>query len=188
MSDGPHRSLPMSPSWKRFAGQVYNPAVSTEEAREALQAALEEDWRSEVPISLFQKIRVTLSDSQGQLFQDMVPERLQLLQAEAAGHLLGDRLVGQAIRVVEKGQSGDTALREATREALVERAQSGARQVEEHYYRSSKQGELEVRERIERVFSELDVSALARRLCETEKGEHLQKPAKRTGLDDGVRL
>lgn len=142
MSDGPHRSLPMSPSWKRFAGQVYNPAVSTEEARDALQAALEGDWRREVPISLLQTIRRTLSDSQGQLFQDLVPERLQRLQAEAAGYPLGDRLVWQAIRVVEKGQSGDTALWEATREALVERAQSGARQVEEHYYRSPKQGEL----------------------------------------------
>ena len=39
MSDGPHRSLPMSKKWKRVAERIYNEAYSPEQICEALSAA-----------------------------------------------------------------------------------------------------------------------------------------------------
>ena len=45
MSEGPHRNLPMSPGWKRFAARVCNEAFNHEEVRVALVAVLEQDGR-----------------------------------------------------------------------------------------------------------------------------------------------
>jgi hypothetical protein len=40
MSDGPHRSLPMSQGWRRFAERIYIEAFSHDEERNALVTVL----------------------------------------------------------------------------------------------------------------------------------------------------
>ena len=68
MSDGPHRSLPMRPAWKKLAERADKAAFSAEEVRDALPAALAEDWRKEIPDSIVWKVREILSDSQIDFF------------------------------------------------------------------------------------------------------------------------
>ena len=49
MSDGPHRSLPLRPGWKRTAERADTPAYEATEVTRAASRALEDDWRAEVP-------------------------------------------------------------------------------------------------------------------------------------------
>ena len=57
MSDGPHRSLPMSRGWKQLARRAANKAFSPVEVCDALPAALHQDWRTEVPKRLCRLIQ-----------------------------------------------------------------------------------------------------------------------------------
>ena len=189
MSDGPHRSLPMRPSWKKLAERVGNPAFSAEEICNAFQAALEEDWRKEIPDSYVRKVREILSDSQTDFFCDQRTEKLELLQKEAAGSPLAVLFLDYVTQAATGGLSGDKALEEAASQALVDRATRGARQVEEHYHRKATQGRaVDVRQRIESGIRGSDMAIITRRLVGIDKGEQPQRPAKQTGLDDGVQL
>ena len=44
MSEGPHRNLPMSPGWKRFAARVCNEAFNHEEVPDALVGGAGTGW------------------------------------------------------------------------------------------------------------------------------------------------
>ena len=130
MSDGPHRSLKMPRGWKKLAERADNKAYATEEVRDALPAALEQDWRAEVPDSLWRKMREILGDSQSSLFGHQPSERLVALRRETAGHNLGNVFLDCAIQAAEQGRSGEEALREAAGMALSDRAVIGRRRVE----------------------------------------------------------
>ena len=58
MSDGPHKSLPMPRAWKKFTECVSNEAFSFEEVRDAIVAALEQDWRKQNMDGLVQRGRL----------------------------------------------------------------------------------------------------------------------------------
>ena len=82
----------------------------------------------------------------------------------------------------------DEALREATGKALTDRAARGARQVEEYYCReSTPHRAAHVPERIEFGVTQSNIGRIAGRPVGTDKSESARS-AKRTGLDDGVRL
>ena len=55
MSDGPYRSLPMSPKWKQAAKRAYLSSFSTPEVSEALQQAAERDCRAELSVGLVRR-------------------------------------------------------------------------------------------------------------------------------------
>ena len=188
MSDGPHKSLPMTPGWKRFAERAYMPAFSIEERREAIPAALKGDWREEGMPSFVAKLRETLSDGQTDFFCNQTA-KIEGLRKEAAGFPLRYALLDFAIQAVTAGQSGDEALGEATCLALSDRTASHARQVEEHYYRRPGRGRtVDVRGRVENAISGSDIAAVARRLCGIDRNEQSQRLTKQTALDDGVPL
>ena len=201
MTDGPHRSLKMPPGWKKFAERADKKAYAPEEVRDALLAALEQDWRKEVPDSLCRTVRYILGDSQSSLFGDQRSERLEALHRKTAGYNLGNVFLDCVIQATELGRSGDEVLREAAGKALSDRAARGARQVEEHYCRKSTQHRaVHVRERIETVVTQSDITSMAgrlagtdgnkepRRLAETDGTKGPRRLAKRTRIDDGVRL
>ena len=48
MSDGPHRSLPMRPRWKKVAEYAGNEAFPLEDICDAIVVAVEWDWRKDV--------------------------------------------------------------------------------------------------------------------------------------------
>ena len=44
MSDGPHRSLPMRPDWRKFAEYANNKNFARDQVRDAVVAAVEKDF------------------------------------------------------------------------------------------------------------------------------------------------
>ena len=188
MSDGPHRSLSMSLSWKRFAMRADNEAYPPEKVLEALQEALEQDYRA-VPPNAMNLVRRVLDHGQRSLFGDNLAEGLEDLRTEQAGYPLLSTLLDYAIQVGARGLGGSDALTDAVRNTLIDRAARGARQVEEHYFRNSPQGRAtHVRERIEACMTRLHMPALSARLLHMDRRHEPRKPPKQTGLDDGVPL
>ena len=86
-------------------------------------------------------------------------------------------------------RNGEDAMKIAAANAIADRAARGVRQVEEHYYRKSTHARAShVRERIESGVSQSDFTALAGRFLGIDTNLQPLVPAKKTGLDDGVRL
>ena len=189
MSDGPHRSLNMPRGWKKLAERADNRAYAPEEVRDALPTALGQDWRAEVPDSLCRQVREILGDSQNSLLGDDRAERLEGLRRQTAGYALGNTFLDYAVQAAERGRTGDEAMREAAGKALSDRAASGARQVEEHYCRKATQPRAaHVRRRIEAGVRECDMAGIAGDVVGTDRTGGPRRPAKRTGIDEGVRL
>ena len=155
--------------------------------RDALPAALEQDWRAEVPEKLCRQVRRILGDKQSSLFGDQRADRLEALRREIAGFSLGNAFLDYAVQTAAQGRCSEEAIRQAAANAIADRATRGARQVEEHYCRESTQARAgHVRERIESGASRSDIAEIAGRLVGIDKSEEPLAPAKQTGLDDGV--
>lgn len=189
MSDGPHRSLPMPPGWKKLAECADKRAFSDEEVCDRLRVALEKDWRKEMPDALVCKFREILSDNQTDFFCNQTTHRLKLLRKEAAGYPIRGLFLDNTIRAVEQGHSGDKVLIEAVRQVLSDYAVRRVRQVEEHYLRKSTQRHTtHVTQRIKDAIGGWDSESTGRRLLYVDKSEYLRASAKQMGLDDGVQL
>lgn len=187
MADGPHRSLNMRRAWKQLAERADRTSFEPEDVLVTLPAALEQDWRAEVPQSLCRKIRDILNDRESTLFPDIVT-RLESLRTHATGLPLSDMLLDGTMMALAKGYAGDAALTEGARVALSCRAASGARQVEEHYFReSTKHRATHVRKRIESALSQADLVTTARRVTSNDIPAP-RRPLRKMGVDDGVRL
>ena len=179
----------MRRSWKRLAERASNPAFNDAERRDALAAALQGDWRDEIPPGFVGDLRNVLDDHQGELFGESVIERLQALSGETAGRPLASTLLDYAAQAVHQGHRGNDALLRAADSALLERAASGRRQVEEHWLRrSSALSAARVRNRIDGAIAASDVNAIARRCVGGSDDGPPRAPLRKTGIDDGVSL
>lgn len=188
MSDGPHRSLPMRPGWKRVAEFSDNMAFSSGEIAKAVVPALVQDLRHEVkPVVLDEAYRL-FRRHESSLFKDSLPEQLQHLRRNA-GSGLEKSLLDHAMVVAERGISGRDGFAEAVKNTLVERAARGARQVEEHYCRKSAalRGQ-QVRERIERAIHDANLGEVSHRILNFDGTSVENRLSKQSGLDDGVQL
>ena len=189
MSDGPHRSLPMSQGWRRFAERNYIEAFSHDEERNALVTALEQDWRKGNMEGLVQRVGETLRDRQTHFFCDQGAEKLKLLRSEAASSPLQHVFLDFVDKATARGHSGDGAIIEAVCQTLSDLATRRTRQVEEHCLRSPGQRPAtDVRRRIEGAIKGLEIAVPARRLLGIDQNEPPLTLAKKTGLDYGVRL
>ena len=187
MSDGPHRSLPMRRGWKRLAEYADNQTFERDEIRDAVVPALERDCRGEISRDFLDALCRACDDHQNSLFKnDTRP--LESLRP-VAGSGIGRVVLDYAIQAAARGDAGASISEKAMTQALADRAARGARQVEEHYYRkSTKTRASKVRERIEQGVSGADIGGLARKVLKAESGKSTGEPAKRQGLDDGVKL
>jgi hypothetical protein len=186
MSDGPHRSLPMRRGWKRLAEFADNQTFERDEIRDAVVPALERDCRGEMSRDFLDLCRAC-DDQQNSLFRnDTRP--LESLRP-AAGSGMGRVVLDYAIQAAARGEAGENISEKAMTQTLVDRAARGARQVEEHYYRkSTKTRATKVRERIEQGIGRADIGGLARKVLKAESEKSAGAPAKRQGLDEGVKL
>lgn len=188
MSDGPHRSLPMRPGWRRVAEFSDNMAFSPADIAKAVVPALVQDLKQEVqPVVLDEAYRLfRLHESS--LFKDSLPEQLQRLRRNA-GSGLEKSLLDHAMVMAERGISGRDGFAEAVKNTLVERAARGARQVEEHYCRKSSvvQGQ-QVRDRIERAIHDANLGDISHRILNSDSLPVGNRFAKQSGLEDGVQL
>ncbi|MBI3329870.1 MAG: hypothetical protein HYZ81_24575 [Nitrospinae bacterium] len=186
MSDGPHRSLPMPRGWKKVAEYAGNETFASDDVRDALVTAIEQDWRKDISPSLIGSIQDVLGGAT--LFSEDRSQVLEDLRQSVAGCTMGNVLLDHMVYTVSDGTSGDTAFQEAVTQTATDWSARCARQVEEHYLRkSSTENAAHVRSRIEEAMQKAPFTALASRLLDTAS-RPAPRLVKHDGLDDGVRL
>jgi len=188
MSDGPHRSLPMPPRWKRVAERCANVAFATEEITAVLMPALQQDCQSELSPELIDGIRSVFHDHGSSLFKDDPKPRLEALR-EVAGCGIGATLLNNVLELSPTGAAelGDFA--NAMTAALEDRAARSARQIEEHYYRKSTAPRaVNTRARLDQSIAASPLAALARQILKLDEKAPARQTIRMQGLDDGVRL
>jgi hypothetical protein len=187
MSDGPHRSLNMTRSWKRVAERSDKRSFSSDEISEALVGALEKDCLRDIAPGFLDTAWRIFSDPEPELFVTKIGDQLETLRRQA-GNGIGRSVLDQAILGAERGKIGREGFVEALKNAIGDRAAKAIRQVEEHYCRESTNPRADrVRARMEEAISGPALDGLARKLLKSEKVTE-KLPALKQGLDDGVKL
>ena len=188
MSDGPHRSLPMSRAWKAVAECADIAAFEVEEICDVIIPALENDCRRELRREFLDDLQRVCADQDASLFKtDMRPVLEGLRRTANVGM---ERLVlDRALRAAANDGGGSGVAEKALAQALEDRGASGIRSVEEHYLRNSTAKRAHnVRGRMEQAIASADTNSMARRILNGKQKEAAAKPGKRQGLDDGVKL
>ena len=186
MSDGPHKSLPMRPGWKKVAEYASKEAFTSNEVCDAIIAALEQDYRKDISPDFVARIRDVIGS--GSLFSGDSIHALEDFRQFVAGCAMGNALLDHVTFVVSDGKSGDAALQEAVHRTLTDWSARCARQVEEHYRRkSSVEKAQDVRNRMEEAIQKAPFAALANRSLDPVS-KSAMRLAKHDGLDDGVPL
>ncbi len=189
MSDGPHRSLPMSRRWKRLAEFAENENFDPADISKAALRALAEDWHDGVPAPMMDGVRGVFLPQQAGLFPEQRIEPLEALEQMTAGHGLARLFVDCATASLNAGVTGEAALVDSLTNALVARAARGARQIEEHYCREATTALAKnVRARLEEGIRGVEFRGLARELLKLTPGTAERRSLKHQGLDDGVPL
>jgi hypothetical protein len=189
MSDGPHKTLPMRPGWKRLSERADKTGYAAAEVAEAVCPALADDWRSEVSDNVVRQVRMVVgADAGGFLFSDQADRDLAALRDVAPSPLAG--LYIDCVRdALAGGLRGEDACETGAEAALSERAASGIRQVEEHYRRNSGTTRTDsVRQRLDAATNAAPIRALAREVLTGRRGPAGVPPAKRTGIEEGPQL
>jgi hypothetical protein len=186
MSDGPHRSLPMRPSWRRVAERGDKHAYTAEEISRALAPALEQDCRDDLSREFLSGVRRVVQEPS--LFRDDVAARLEALRPQA-GSGIGRAVLDNVGLLSPAEGDGFAVVQEALKAALMDRANRGARQVEEHYLgEASTPRANNVRGRLDDGIGCTDFDAIATRVLSIDPKRPPSAPLKQKGLDDGVSL
>lgn len=186
MSDGPHRSLPMRPAWKKVAEYADNEAFAAEDVCDAVVDAVEKDWRKDISAGLVASIRDVLGGTT--LFSEDTIQSLEDLRQTTSGSAMGNALLDHLTCAIGEGRSGQAALEEAMTNTSIDQSARCARQVEEHYLRkSSIENTQSVRQRVEEAIQSADFRSLAGQILDPEL-KSVRRIKKHDGLDDGVKL
>jgi len=187
MSDGPYKTLKMSPKWKALAKLAGNAAHTAEEVAEAVPAALVADW-GEIGQPFLSQLRAALGDDdRGMLLPEVAKLEVQRLRSRATG--MAALLADNAQDVLRDGYRGAEAFEEAAAATLAERADRGARQVEEHYRREASRGKAaDIRARLTASMASANLRGLAVDLAAGVPTRELTTSTDRSGLEEGVRL
>ena len=189
MSDGPYRSLPMSPKWKQAAKRAYLPSFTTLQICEALQQAAERDCRAELSAGLVRRVTALIigPDEPG-LFRDLPIADLNALHRDCSS-TMEHGLVNNAIDAVQDGICGQAALQRAAEASVSDRLLAGSRQIEEHMHREAPDHRARsTRSRLEEAHGEVDVSGVARMLLRAPDAPARTSTVVYSGLEDGVPL
>lgn len=189
MSDGPYRSLPMRHACKRLAKRAQQSAFDPQHVAEAICPALEAHWAAEVPKELANRLREICDNRQPSFLEEGNQTAFDTARSLTAGYgTLGTVLVDCVEQALSEGKSGETALRNAAHNALLERAVRDARTIEEHYQREAgSRKATQVHARILEAIGRAPVEGLASQVV-TRGGANNRAPAKHDGIDEGVTL
>jgi hypothetical protein len=184
MSDGPHRSLQMRPWWKQAALRADKSAFDIAECREAMEVALEGEFREELRPSFVKGLKNAYEEPG--LFSPAESSHLRTLAPTTPL----ERRVLDNIAVLSREDAVEmNALVSAIAGAIRNEAPRFNRQIEEHYRRKSGPGHARrERERLDEATARADVEGLARRLLRPDRPRTAPAVNKKTGLDDGVGL
>lgn len=188
MSDGPYKTLKMSPKWRALAKVAGNAAHSPAEVAEAVPAAIAADWR-EIAQPFLRQMRAALGDDErGLLLSEVAKQEVARLRAQAANPMEA-LLADNAMDVLRDGHRGAAAFEEAAAATVAERVDRGLRQVEEHYRREASQDKAaDIRGRLADSLAMADLRSLASALAAGVSTRELTAPTDRSGVDEGVSL
>jgi len=189
MSDGPYKSLPMKPRWRRVAKCAYKEAFATDEIADNVARACHADWRSEIRPALVATIAGILAPSgQQRLFADQVASDLRGLQRNCSSPMEA-MLVKSSMDAVRSGLGGENAVRQAAEDVLSDRGLNCYRQVEEHVRRDdSLRSAAFVRTRFSEAHGKVDFAGLADALIGKRPAFASRARASYSDLDAGVSL
>ena len=137
MSDGPHKSLPQKPHWKKVAEYAERSAFDVEEVGQQLRKALLREF-SGVPIESIRQIATP--HPQQEIFteySERAAEAIEGLRSECRGEKAVNEVLDQMKLALLHGQNGDEACRQAFECAAKSTVQSHLRETKEHYYRKT---------------------------------------------------
>ena len=186
MSDGPHRSLPMRPWWRRLAERADKSAFGADEVAEALVVALDAECRNELTPAFLHGLQ--RAGAEPSLFGPLQSPLLGDLSRQESSGLA--RRVLDSVAVLSPSEAEDlNCLARAFENAIRGEAPRYLRQIEEHYLRkSSERRSCRERERLSEALTRADIRALAERMVGPSSGHAKARIPKKSGLDDGVRL
>jgi hypothetical protein len=185
MSDGPHRSLPLRPHWKRLARRAAKAAHSPAEVAEALPFALKRELL-QAPLKAIRE--VMCGDT---LFPAIRIDQLEALRAKYPGSAPANLAIDCAVAAIANGATGEAGAQAAVSAALADTMHSALRATEEHYQReASPRSSSYVRQRLDAARQKVDCGALARELLTgitPPKPRAINLPT-RKGVDEGPPL
>lgn len=188
MSDGPHRSLPMSRVWKNVASRADKSAYVQEEVVAALSDALERDWQ-ELPPNFREALTQISGDAQQPSLLAPSIGQVRDLRLLASGSPFAALISDCAAQIAGEHVARTKAVETGLANAMYEWVARRSRQIEEHYCREAGQNRAaHVRGRLEGAISRGELRGLAARLLDGSGGGVQRRPSKKTGLDEGVRL
>lgn len=189
MSDGPHRSLPLRPRWKRVAECADKDVFSEDTARQWLDAAIHADFSAEVSDQLIKGLRAIFCDSDQASFLPVPCDDVENLRLLTNGTPLASLVVDCAVAVASAGQVGEAALDVALTDAVQELVERNRRGMEEHYRRESgprRSGHF--KDRINSIQNGHSASAVVSQIMSGAKARVTRRPPKQSGIEDGVPL
>lgn len=185
MSDGPWKSLPLRPHWKRVAKHAENGAFSPEELCGTMGAALSKD-AEELPLD---EVRALVPGNQGVLFRPDLEGEFEALQRDHPGSKLVQTFLTCLRDREASGLSGREMLESALADTLDEHARDHSRAIQEHYHRKTRSRTVPVQRRLASALRLCDFRDLASRIVSPSGfPASSSSPAKRSGLDEGPLL
>lgn len=187
MSDGPYKSLPMRPAWKKVAEWLENENFDVHQVMDRLSTAVFKDFRSDVPSDVLNLIKYAFV---GQLFPDQHLLDLSNARRLLDGSALGALFLDYVSQVLAEGKTGLDGLTDALSVTVEDWNQRAARQIEEHYWRHKDSPEkltIAVRDRLQMAMGNVSVEGIARVILGIDSNS-ASEPVRYKGLDDGVSL
>ena len=188
MSDGPYRSLPMRPAWKKVAKWLENENFDVYQVTERLSKAVFADLRRDVPTDAVNLIRSAFDAAEEQLFPDQQSHDLANARRLLDGSSLGSLVVDCVSQALVEGKTGSDGLIDALSATVEDWEQRAAREVEEHYLRHKDSPDkltTSVRDRFQEAMGRVSAEDIARRVLGVDSSS-TSTPVRFEGLDDGV--
>ena len=186
MSDGPHKSLPMSRGWKKVAKFADNSAYEQEEVAEAFTGALETDWKNGVSKGLLNQV-LDIVDSPS-LINEVSVSAIEKLCRESSGNPVASTFLNYLMAECNSNGIANVNIPKVALNTLKDISSRHIRQMGEHYIRESN------RPRSQKVVARLSDSIkgdglkfLAGRMVSSKSQLKVSSP-KKNGLDEGVRF
>ncbi|KQV41236.1 hypothetical protein [Rhizobium sp. Root1204] len=193
MSDGPHKSLPLRPRYRKLAEWASKPAFAITQLCEAAEAALLRDATIELAPAMRQFMSIVDGNDLFSRLPDLVQGQLSQLRDDPAIQPLAASAIECAQMAVHAGLNGRDAVREAVATALTERLSANSRSSEEHYLVKEGRGaSLDIRVRLAQTVDAMDANGSFSRMALSIIGDTsatvLRAPSVHDGLDEGVPL
>lgn len=189
MSDGPYKSLPHKPHWKKVAMQAERAAFAPDQVCAQIQDALLRELQDS-PIDAVRNI--LQADPQQIFFSDHAEAStvaLEQLRTQYPGSATNIFLIEAAIAVTHDGLAGDVACKKAVEAASDAVARSHARSIEEHYLRHASPRQTQyVRLRLNQALGLCDHTTVANTFLVPAVSSWKTRPTKHKDVDEGPLL